>query len=169
MSLRRELKKSGFTIVELLVVIVVIAILATITIVAYNGIQNRSKTTSAQSSAATVMKKAELYNTGNGNYPITFATLTNAATTDPWYVANINRSAGALSNNSSTNEVSYWVCGQSSTSTPLAGIANITTSNVSGIRVFYRDYGASSNIFVDIGTATTPSGQNPVSCFNSTS
>ena len=36
-------KQSGFTIVELLIVIVVIAILAAITIVSYNGIQNRSK------------------------------------------------------------------------------------------------------------------------------
>lgn len=34
----------GFTIVELLIVIVVIGILATITVVAYNGIQARSKT-----------------------------------------------------------------------------------------------------------------------------
>lgn len=33
----------GFTIVELLIVIVVIAILAAISVVAYNGIQNRSK------------------------------------------------------------------------------------------------------------------------------
>lgn len=35
--------KQGFTIVELLIVIVVIAILAAITIVSYNGIQNRAK------------------------------------------------------------------------------------------------------------------------------
>ena len=34
--------KQGFTIVELLIVIVVIAILAAITIVAYTGIQNRA-------------------------------------------------------------------------------------------------------------------------------
>lgn len=33
----------GFTIVELLIVIVIIAVLATITIVAYNGIQDRAK------------------------------------------------------------------------------------------------------------------------------
>ena len=35
-------KKSGFTIVELLIVVVVIAILAAISIVAYAGIQNRA-------------------------------------------------------------------------------------------------------------------------------
>ncbi|MBJ58617.1 hypothetical protein CL689_00720 [Candidatus Saccharibacteria bacterium] len=35
--------KRGFTIVELLIVIVVIAILAAVTIVAYNGIQNQAK------------------------------------------------------------------------------------------------------------------------------
>ncbi len=36
-------KAHGFTIVELLIVIVIIAILAAITLVAYNGITNRSK------------------------------------------------------------------------------------------------------------------------------
>ena len=37
----------GFTIVELLIVVVVIAILAAITVVAYNGIQERSKVSRA--------------------------------------------------------------------------------------------------------------------------
>lgn len=36
-------RKSGFTIVELLIVVVVIAILAAITVVAYNGVQQRAK------------------------------------------------------------------------------------------------------------------------------
>ncbi|RYF29318.1 MAG: prepilin-type N-terminal cleavage/methylation domain-containing protein [Chloroflexi bacterium] len=35
--------KSGFTIVELLIVIVVIGILAAITIVAFNGVQKRAQ------------------------------------------------------------------------------------------------------------------------------
>ena len=38
---QKQCKKRGFTIVELLIVIVVIAILAAISIVAYNGIQAR--------------------------------------------------------------------------------------------------------------------------------
>lgn len=53
--------KSGFTIVELLIVVVVIAILAAITIVAYNGIQNRAKKSSAISTAQSVLKKIEAY------------------------------------------------------------------------------------------------------------
>lgn len=47
----------GFTIVELLIVIVVIAILAAITIVAYNGIQARAKTVAGQTAAANLDKK----------------------------------------------------------------------------------------------------------------
>ncbi len=50
-------KQSGFTIVELLIVIVIIAILAAITIVAYNGIQDRAKATSVQSAASQAAKR----------------------------------------------------------------------------------------------------------------
>ena len=50
-------KVAGFTIVELLIVVVVIAILAAITIVAYNGIANRAKESAAESSASQAMRK----------------------------------------------------------------------------------------------------------------
>lgn len=64
-----KLKSQGFTIVELLIVIVVIAILAAISIVAYNGIQNRGKTSAAQSLASQLSKKAEAWNTIQSSYP----------------------------------------------------------------------------------------------------
>ena len=52
--------RRGFTIVELLIVIVVIAILAAITIVAYNGIQNRAKVARANSDLVTLRKAIEV-------------------------------------------------------------------------------------------------------------
>lgn len=59
----------GFTIVELLIVIVVIAILAAVTIVAYNGIQSRAKDSQRLADIAAITKALELYKTQNGQYP----------------------------------------------------------------------------------------------------
>jgi len=63
-------KNSGFTIVELLVVVVVIAILAAITIVSYNGIKNRAIASSLQSDLSQNITTIENYATLNsGQYP----------------------------------------------------------------------------------------------------
>lgn len=62
-------KQKGFTIVELLIVIVVIGILAAIVIVAFNGIQARARDSSKESSVKSLMKAIELYNAENGSYP----------------------------------------------------------------------------------------------------
>jgi len=61
----------GFTIVELLIVIVVIAILAAITIVAYNGIQNRANDSAVQSDIRNIRQQALLYQVDSpqGGYP----------------------------------------------------------------------------------------------------
>lgn len=67
--LAKARNSKGFTIVELLIVIVVIAILATITIVAYNGIQNRAHTTAQKTAAENLAKKVEAYNAINSAYP----------------------------------------------------------------------------------------------------
>ena len=52
-------KQTGFTIVELLIVIVVIAILAAITIVAYTGISDRAKQSAAVSEVQQAVKSLE--------------------------------------------------------------------------------------------------------------
>ncbi len=60
----------GFTIVELLIVIVVIAILAAITVVAYNGIQARAQDSAITNDLASIKKKIELYKIDNSDlYP----------------------------------------------------------------------------------------------------
>ncbi len=48
-------KSRGFTIVELLIVVVVIAILAAITIVSYNGISRQAKNSALQSDIASAI------------------------------------------------------------------------------------------------------------------
>jgi prepilin-type N-terminal cleavage/methylation domain-containing protein len=62
-------KQAGFTIVELLIVIVVIAILATISIVAYNGIQDRANNSAVQSDMTNLAKKIRIYEAENGGLP----------------------------------------------------------------------------------------------------
>lgn len=59
----------GFTIVELLIVIVVIAVLATIAVTTYNGIQNRAHNSARLSQLKDWVKIFEMYRTLNGDYP----------------------------------------------------------------------------------------------------
>lgn len=61
--------KQGFTIVELLIVIVVIAILAAISIVAYNGIQQRARNSQVASTIQAYRKALIQYATVNQAYP----------------------------------------------------------------------------------------------------
>jgi len=72
MPKQKELsKKSGFTIVELLIVVVVIAILAAITLVAYTNIQDRARASEASAALVQAKKKLALYKVDNGSYPTT--------------------------------------------------------------------------------------------------
>jgi type II secretory pathway pseudopilin PulG len=70
-----HIKTRGFTIVELLIVIVTIAILVGIVIVAYNGVQTKAKIAKIEADLNNVQKLVETYKTFNGTYPITNASL----------------------------------------------------------------------------------------------
>lgn len=61
--------KSGFTIIELLIVIVIIAILAAITLVAYSSIQQRAKNVQRIAAAKEWQKRIIAYTATNGKYP----------------------------------------------------------------------------------------------------
>jgi prepilin-type N-terminal cleavage/methylation domain-containing protein len=64
-------RSKGFTIVELLIVIVVIGILAAITIVSYSGIQLRARVVSVQADLGNLNKQMELFKIENDTYPAT--------------------------------------------------------------------------------------------------
>lgn len=66
----KDKKQYGFTIVELLIVIVVIGILAAITIVAYNGVQQKARNTQTQLAMASYAKAMILYGQDKGSYPL---------------------------------------------------------------------------------------------------
>ncbi len=68
-NIKQMKKDRGFTIVELLIVIVVIGILAAIVIVAYNGVQNRARDSNNKTDAVSLAKVAESVNADSGAYP----------------------------------------------------------------------------------------------------
>jgi prepilin-type N-terminal cleavage/methylation domain-containing protein len=83
-SLHSYKKQKGFTIVELLIVIVVIGILATLVIVTFSGIQQRARDTQRQTDINAIQGHMEAYYAQNGNYP-TLAMVTDAT----WRAANM--------------------------------------------------------------------------------
>lgn len=60
---------SGFTIVELLIVVVIIGILAAIVVVAYNGITNQAKNSKTLSAVNSWAKAIQLYRVETGSFP----------------------------------------------------------------------------------------------------
>lgn len=67
-------KQTGFTIVELLIVIVVIAILATISVVAYSVVQGRARDSQRLNDMKTIVQALEMYRAEHGRYPSSIAT-----------------------------------------------------------------------------------------------
>ena len=74
-------KAYGFTIVELLIVIVVIAILAAISIAAYTNIQQRAKNTAIINAASQSLKMIQAYIAEKGTYPYAPSTAGSACIT----------------------------------------------------------------------------------------
>lgn len=62
-------KTKGFTLVELLIVIVVIAILVAISIAAYNGVSNKARDGERLASARDIINAAATYNSEKGHWP----------------------------------------------------------------------------------------------------
>jgi len=152
----KQIKSKGFTIVELLIVIVVIAILAAITIVAYNGIQQRAHTTSQKTTAENLAKKVEGYNAINNAYPTLTAT-TNLATDASTSLSGSGITLGTSASGVADGLVELRLC--STSATPLAA-----STAAAGYVIYIYDQTkgavdpvqAGGNATVTIGTGTNP-------------
>lgn len=158
----------GFTIVELLIVIVVIGILAAITIVAYNGVTARANTTSAAALAATLAKKAEAYNAENSGYPATISLLTNSANSGTSYyvpATSVSLQTATITTgtaNKSPLFANFNVCGVGSAG---AATSAATVTTLTGINVGTWNFSTSALQSVSVGTSSGTFNTFAVSCW----
>ena len=157
----------GFTIVELLIVVVVIAILAAITIVSYNGITSRANASSAASNIETVQKIAEAYNSDAGRYPGTKAqfasgytdtnittaaaklpagiTILTPAPTAAAAIAGVTAATHTLTASNGTGNVEVFITGTSANSTGGVILSwDYANNRVQNDSTKYTYYGAAS-------------------------
>lgn len=116
----RRTANPGFTIVELLIVIVVIGILAAITLVAYNGIQERARTASVSLALNQASKKLALYQVENGSYPAALSSVGISDSSSASYQYTVNNSASPATYcvTATNGSVSYKI---TATTTPQNG------------------------------------------------
>lgn len=68
---RGQVRNDGFTIVEILIIIIVIGILAAIAVVAYNNIQQRARIVTTKAEMLSVGKSVEIFRVEYNRSPIT--------------------------------------------------------------------------------------------------
>lgn len=83
MKLNKIKNSKGFTIVELLIVIVIIGILAALVLNSFRGVQERARDTKRQTDINAQASQLEVYYTDNGGYPV----FTGEIDTDSWISA----------------------------------------------------------------------------------
>ena len=116
-------KQKGFTIVELLIVIVVIAILAAISIVAFTGVQQRGRDANRTSDTSNIAKALTAHTSEEGAWPtnateaITALNDSNASVTVPADVTAKLGDTAASSNTPDTDVYGYERCPATGTQT----------------------------------------------------
>ena len=133
MIFHQQRTNRGFTIVELLIVIVVIGILAAITIVSYTGIQNRAKIATSQSAAGQAAKSIMSFATQNNDmYPTTLSSvgITNTATTTYQYSVNNSATPRTFCVTTKVSGYDYYV-----SNTQLTPVSGVCAGHTAGVAV----------------------------------
>jgi prepilin-type N-terminal cleavage/methylation domain-containing protein len=150
----KQKNEQAFTIVELLIVIVVIGILAAITIVAYNGIQTRAKTTTLVSDLRSASTQLRLDYVNNSTYPATLAAANNGAglkaSANTTYRYSVNTTANPQTFCLSATEgtIFYSV---TETSTPAPGSCVNVAAGATATNAYLTDGNTASNPYYGIG------------------
>ena len=142
-NIKNNIKSRGFTIVELLVVIVVIGILAAITVVSYSGVTAKARTASNQSNANNVLQAAMNVYAENGTYPATSATSSTVIT---------NLNAGVTKVPSTITVTSTVI------SAATESLTYLVNSGGTGVCVGYWSYSGTVGVTWMTGGAATVSG-----------
>lgn len=102
-------RMGGFTIVELLVVIVVIGIIAGITIVSYTAITNNAKKQTAKTDAQTMAAQLTKYKSENGTFPANLSSLSSSFSVDSSFQYTYDSTAGTYCLTASVEGASAYV------------------------------------------------------------
>ena len=146
-------KERGFTIVELLIVIVVIGILAAITIVSYTGITAQATLAKYKQDSSSIVSVAEvIYNSSASAYPQTAAAFTSTTAKLPGNVA-VNATpltaaptsvSNATPSGTTTLTYAWWPCGAGiNVYYPDPAVTTTATSGTIGVAVAKAGAGCS--------------------------
>ena len=129
-------KSRGFTVIEMIVVVITISILAAITIVGFNGAQKRARDSMVQAELANVQKQIQIFRGTSANFP----TAINACPTPGATAICYTPPSGVTMNyyvNNTASPAYYYINAKSGTSNFRLGSEDPTPVATTGTKVVF--------------------------------